>query len=384
MSPDGGERLVQSPYLTAEHRDLRSRVRAALEKLVLPDADRWEAQRHIPPEGWRALAGAGLFEFDHSGSGFLHSAVFLEELGRTGYAGIRAAVGVHAYMAASYLALFGTPDQQSAYLPAVHRGERVAALAISERDAGSDLRSLRTRAVPDEDQGYRVTGTKCHVANGSQAGFFVTLARTRPDRSGADGLTGASLLVVDADLPGVTRTAEPMLGWHAADICQVDFEDVPVPANRLLGRPERALLQLMRALDFERLVAGLLAVGGTIHCLDLLDAFVREHQVKGAPLSANQAVRHRIAELSSDLDLVRHYGYHAAWLHGQGLLDTRTASVLKLRATELAVAAAQACVQYHGARGYLENATAARLHRDALAGTIAGGPSELLRDLIFE
>lgn len=359
-------------------------MRAALDRIVLPEADRWEAQRHIPPEGWQALAGAGLFEFEHYGDGFLRSAVFLEELGRTGYAGIRAAVGVHAYMAPSYLALFGTPDQQSAYLPAVRRGERVAALAISEQDAGSDLRDLRTRAVPDGEGGYRVTGAKCHVANGSQAGFFVTVVRTRPDRPGAGGLTGASLLIVDADLPGVTRTPEPMLGWHAADLCQVDFEDVPVPANRLLGRPERALLHLMRALDFERLVAGLLAVGGTLHCLGLLDGFVRGHRVKGAPLSANQAVRHRIAELGSELDLVRHYGYHAAWLHGQGLLDTRTASVLKLRATELAVTAARTCLQYHGARGYLEGATAARLHRDAIAGTIAGGASELLRDLIFE
>jgi acyl-CoA dehydrogenase len=384
VNPEGGERPIQSPYLTAQHHDLRSQVRAALDRVVLPEADRWEAQRHIPPEGWQAMAGAGLFEFDHSGSGFLRSAVFLEELGRAGYAGIRSAVGVHAYMAPSYLALFGTPDQQSAYLPAVRRGDRVAALAISEQDAGSDLRHLRTRAVPDGKQGYRVTGTKRHVVNGTQAGFFVTVVRTRPDQPGAAGLTGAGLLIIDADLPGVTRTPERLLGYHAADVCQIDFEDVPVPADRLVGRADRTLLYLMRALDFERLVAGLLAVGGALHCIDLLDDFVRKHRVKDAPLSANQAVRHRMAELTSELDLVRHYGYHAAWLHSQGLLDTRTASVLKLRATELAVTAARTCVQYHGARGYLEDSAAARLYRDAAAGTIAAGASELLRDLIFE
>ena len=121
-----------------------------------------------------------------------------------------------------------------------------------------------------------------------------------------------------------------------------------------------------------------------MNCVGLVDRFVRGHRVKDAPLSANQAVRHRLADLHSDLDLIRHYAYHAAWQYSQGQLDTRTASILKLRATELAVAAAQTCVQYHGALGYLEDSPPARLLRDAAAGTIAGGASELMRELIFE
>jgi alkylation response protein AidB-like acyl-CoA dehydrogenase len=383
VSRAGGEPAVLAPYLTPVHDELRARVRTVLEREILPHANEWEARRHIPPEGWRALANAGLLGLPLSGDGFLGSAVFLEELGRTGYAGIRAAVGVHAYMAPSYLELFGTPDLRDAYLPAVRRGERIAALAISEEDAGTDLRHLRTVARPDGDRGYLVTGSKRHVANGSQAGFFVTLVRTRPDAPGGL-LAGTSLLIVDAGQPGVTRVPEQMLGWHAADVCQVDFADVPVPADRVIGRVDRALAYLMRALDFERLVAGLLAVGGVMHCVELLDRFVRGHRIKDAPLSANQAVRHRLADLHGDLHLVRQYGYHAAWLHSQARLDTRTASVLKLKATELAVSAAHACVRYHGARGYLEDSVPARLLRDAVAGTIAAGASELMRELIFE
>ncbi|WP_051450913.1 acyl-CoA dehydrogenase family protein [Actinospica robiniae] len=369
--------------LTDEHLALRSRIRDELDRCVIPHADEWEARGFVSRQGWRALGSAGLLEFGHDGEDFLSSAVFLEELGRTGYAGIRAAVGVHAYMALSYLLLFGTAEQQEAYVPAARRGERIAALAISEENAGSDLRHLGTRAEPVGELGYRVTGRKCHIANGSQADFFVVLARTGEERGGR-GLSGASLVIVDADSPGVSRTPRPMLGWHSADVCDVEFSDVAVPADRLLGRRDKALMHLMRGLDFERLAAGLLAVGGVAHCLELLNRFVRDHQVKDAPLAANQAVRHRIAELDSDLALVRNYAYHAAWLHSRGRLDTRVASILKLKATELAVAAAQTLVQYQGARGYRDEAAAARLHRDAIAGTIAAGASELLRDLIFE
>ncbi|GIF39555.1 acyl-CoA dehydrogenase family protein [Actinoplanes xinjiangensis] len=363
--------------------DVRARIREVLARDVLPYAGQWERQRHISATGWRDMGRAGLFSHPHTGPGFLDSAVLLEELGNTGYAGIRAAVGVHAYMAASYLEMFGSPEQRAAYRPGMLAGTTVAALAISEDAAGSDLRRLSTVATPDGTGGYRVTGVKRHVANGSRAGLFVVLARIGEPVAGS-GLTGAALLLVDAGLPGVTREPEPMIGWHAADVCRIGLTDVPVAGNRLIGRPERTLLYLMQALNMERMVAGLLAVGGVMHCVDLVDRFARSHQIKDAPLSANQSVRHRIADLRAQLDLVRQYGYHAARSHSRGELDVRTASVLKLQATELAVSAAQTCVQFHGARGYREDSAAARLYRDAMAGTIAAGASELMREMIFE
>ncbi|MEU4157906.1 acyl-CoA dehydrogenase family protein [Actinoplanes sp. NPDC026670] len=363
--------------------DVRARIRETLARDVLPHAGQWERQRHISADGWRAMGAAGLFGFAHSGPGFLDSAVLLEELGNTGYAGIRAAVGVHAYMAASYLEMFGSPEQRAAYRPGMLAGTTVAALAISEDAAGSDLRHLSTVAVPDGAGGYRLTGVKRHVANGSRAGVFVVLARLGGAVSG-NGLTGAVLLLVDAARPGVAREPEAMVGWHSADVCRVGFTDVPVAGDRVIGRPERTLIHLMQALNTERLVAGLLAVGGVAHCVELADRFARTHLIRDAPLSANQSVRHRLADLHAQLDLVREYGRHAARAHSRGELDVRTASVLKLQATELAVIAAQTCVQYHGARGYREESVAARLYRDAMAGTIAAGASELMREMIFE
>ncbi|KQV19259.1 MULTISPECIES: acyl-CoA dehydrogenase family protein [unclassified Kitasatospora] len=376
------------PFLDAAHDEFRALVREQLAEHVLPHADVWEEQRRIGTDGWKALGAVGLLEVGHTGDDFLRSAVLLEELGATGYAGVRASVGVHAYMALSYVLMFGTAEQQAAHLPAAHRGERVTALAITEPDAGSDLRELRTYAAPrggDATAGFVLDGHKSYVANGTGSGLLVVLARTsRPAGTAARGLTGASLLLVDADSPGITRRPQPMAGWRAADIAEIDFAGVEVPADALLGRRDRALLQLMRALDFERLVAGLLAVGGVRHTLHLVDRHVRTRRVKGVPLGSLQAVRHRLGELYGEFDLVRRYAHHAAWLHSRGRLDTRTSSVLKLRSTELALSAAQVCAQYHGALGYLEGSEVARVHRDATAGTIAAGASELLRDMIFE
>ncbi|GLW70760.1 acyl-CoA dehydrogenase [Kitasatospora phosalacinea] len=376
------------PFYYRAHDAFRDEVRAVLAEQVLPAADGWEQRRRIGAEGWKALGAAGLLELDHGGVEFLRSALLLEELGATGYAGVRASVGVHAYMARSYLLQFGSAEQRAAWLPALHAGERIAALAISEPQAGSDLADLRTTARPDGD-GFRLTGRKAYVANGTAAGLLVVLARLgdgAPAGPGpaAHGLAGAGLLLVDAASPGITRRPQPTAAWRSADVAEVSFADVPVPADALLGRPGRALVQLMRALDFERLVAGLLAVGGVRHTLAVLDARVRARRVGGAPLDARQAVRHRLADLHAEFDLVRRYAHHAAWLHGQGRLDVGTASVVKLRATELAAEAARACAQLHGAEGVSEGSVAERLYRDAAAGTVAAGASELLRDLIAE
>ncbi|MCM2416305.1 acyl-CoA dehydrogenase family protein [Streptomyces sp. RKAG290] len=384
MIPDNSpSACAVSPLDLASH-PFRAQVRTALEEAVLPHAETWEQQGHIPAEGWRALADAGLFGLAAGGPGFAKSAILLEELGRTGFAGVRAAVSVHAYMASSYIDRFGTVMQQEKYLPAVRTGSRVGALALSEQDAGTALDGITTRAEPDGTGGYRVKGRKLHVANGSQAGFYICLVRLRDIAGRPRTLAGCGLLIIDADTPGVSAHPEPMLGWRAADVCTITLDDVHVPGDRLIGKASRTLSYLMAALDFERLVAGLLAVGGADHCMGVTGAFVRTHRIGEAPLATHQAVRHALADLTAELDLVRAYAHRAVILHTQDRLDTRTASVLKLRATELAVVAARACMQYHGALGYLDDSVPARIYRDAVAGTVTAGASELMRDLIFE
>jgi acyl-CoA dehydrogenase len=374
---------VKAPYLTAEHAEFRRYVRSELESAVLSNAEDWEKQGRIPEAGWRDLAGRGLLRFGHVGADFLRSAIFLEELGRTGYAGVRAAVAVNSYMALSYLEQFGTAEQRRNYASAVRDGVQVAALAMSEADGGSDLRHIRTRADRTSDGSYRVNGEKSYVVNGSTADFYVTLVKTRQSPAGR-ALTGASIALIDANTDGITRCPQPMVGWRSADICTIRFTDVAVPADRLVGRLDQALVQLTRALDFERLIAGLLAVGGISYSLDLLVSHVESRRIHDAPLGSNHFIRQNIADMHAEYAILRQYAYHAAWLQSCGCLDSRTPSILKLKATELAVTVAQKCVQYHGARGYLSDSAAGRLYCDAIGGTIAGGASELLREMIYQ
>ncbi|WP_244187096.1 acyl-CoA dehydrogenase family protein [Paraburkholderia steynii] len=346
----------------------------------MPETEAAEVRGYLPSAIWRALADEGLLDLPLNGEDFVRSAVFLEELGRLGYAGVRASIGVHAFMAAAYLAWFGSEALRARYLARMRAGEAIAALAISEDQAGSDLSGLQCSAQPAND-GWLVDGIKRFVSNGSQAKLFVTLVKTQARRH---ALAGCSLLVIDAHAPGVTRTPLNLLGWKSADVCDVRFERVPVPRENLIGKADKAFRYLMQGLDFERMVAGMLALGGAAHSIRLLDRFVRQRIGHGAPLSVNQSIRHELADLIAELRLVRSFGYQVVTQHAEGRLGSGDASILKLRSTELARRAAGLCVQFHGARGYLSDSEVARLYRDASAGTIAAGASELMREMIFD
>jgi len=242
---------------------------------------------------------------------------------------------------------------------------------------------VNTTAVREDRGGYRVTGEKHYVVNGTQADLVVTLVRTgsQPDTR---MLKGCSFAVIDAHAEGISRTPQPMAGWRSADTARIDFKEVAIGEDCLLGEPGQALRQIMRAMNFERLAAGLSAVGGVRHCLDQLRGGISERRVGGAPLSRNSAIQHQVADLQSEFETVRQYAYHAAWLQSEGRLDSFAAATAKLRATELEMTAAERFVQYQGASGYLADSVAARVYRDAIGGTIGGGPSELMRRMIFE
>jgi alkylation response protein AidB-like acyl-CoA dehydrogenase len=365
--------------LTKEEQAFALSVRSILHCHVLPEADAAEERGYLPAVVWQALAEQGLLELPRQGQGFLKSAVFLEELGGLGYAGLRAAIGVHAYMASAYIAWFGSDEQRRRYLPGVGRGQAITALAITEEQAGSDLSQLQCQARATDD-GFVVEGRKRYVANGSQASLIVMLVGSSAARH---PLGGSSMLLIDANSPGISRSPQALLGWRSADVCDLDFQQVRVSRQDVLGRVGKGFQYLMRGLDFERLVAGFLALGGAEHSIRVLSRFSEQRHVKGAPLNTYQSVRHRLADLISEQQLLRSFAYQLARQYSVGQIETRDACILKLRATELAKEAALTCVQYHGAQGYLRDSVVSRLCRDAMAGTIAGGASEVMRDMIF-
>lgn len=371
-----------SPFLTAAHERLRDEVRAVLDAEVAPFVAEWEDARGVPRTLWPALARHGLLGLhrpaDVGGRGLdlFSSVVFLEELGRAGTGGVRAAVAVHAYMATHYLT---APED----LAAAVAGEKVVGLAVTEPGAGSDLAGLSTSAVRDGD-GYVVRGEKHMVSNGTTADLLVVAVRTSAagERRPA-GATGLSLLAVDTGLPGVVVRPEPTAGWRAAGTATVVLDGVRVPADRLLGRPDSGFYQLMRGFQLERLVAAVLAVGGMDGGLDELRRHLRDRRVGDAPLASRQAVRHRLADLATTVEAARHLVHHAAWRYERdGDLAATACTMAKLFATEAACRLADESLQLHGSHGFLACASAARAHRDARAATIAAGPSEVMRDLV--
>jgi len=354
---------------------------------IIPFAEDWEDDRKIPRWAWEAFGTEGLLGLDHRREvgggqrGIFHSIVFLEELGRSGFAGLRAAIAVHAYMATHYLASAGDRLQHDYLAPAI-RGDKIAALAVTEAGAGSDLARIACRADPGSD-GYVVSGEKTMVTNGTSADFYVVAVRTSAQHAAARrGVTGLSLLLIDAGAPGVSAVRQDKIGWHCSDTAAVRFDQVEVPSDHLIGRPESGFFQLMRGFQLERLVAAALAIGGIDRCLEETIGHLRSRPAYDATLSELQAPRHRLADFAAQLAAARQLVYHAAWRHSTEGLAVEECSMAKLVATELASTVASSCLHLQGSSGYLASSVVARIYRDAPAGTVAAGPSEVMRDII--
>lgn len=382
---------MKSPYFTSEHDRFREFVRQFIRQEVVPVADKWEQERSIPREIWQKLGQLGLLglhystEYGGSQKDFFFSLVFLEELGRSGYAGFRVAVAVHAYMATYYLAHAACEELKRCYLASAITGEKISALAITEPGAGSDLSQLQTTALLDGDT-YVVNGTKRFVANGTTADFIILAVRTAPASESKRGATGISLIVLDTSAEGVHVKPLQNLGWHCSDTAEIHLENVRVPVSNLIGKASYGFYYIMWGFQLERLVAGALALGGSEACLDLTRQHLAQRQVFGQTLSHFQSIRHRFADLVTEVASARQLIYYAAWLyqHHQMDLPVLECSMAKLKSTELANRVVDECLQFHGASGYMASHPIARMYRDMRAGTIAGGASEVMRDLIAQ
>ncbi|WP_079274900.1 acyl-CoA dehydrogenase family protein [Streptomyces phaeoluteigriseus] len=380
---------VDSIYFSPEVDTFREQTRRFLREHIAPRLDTWESERRIPRDTWKLLAGEGLLGLHHPRAyggrelPFFHSVAYLEELGRLGNGGFRGAMSVHSYMATTYLQLAGDHEQKLAYLKPAVEGDMIAALAITEPHAGSDVSNISCEARATGD-GYAIRGTKAFVTNGMHADFMVTAVRMADGPVAATGSGNISLLVIDAQAPGVTRTPVEKLGWHCSDTATVHFEDVVVDGSRLLGRKNSGFMWIMKAFQLERVAAAVLAIGEVDRALELARRYTGERQVFGKALAGHQVVRHRLAELMSHAEAARQLVYHAAWLHSRGKLAMSECAMAKLRATELAVDVAGQCLQLFGGHGYLADAPIARLFRDTRLDTIAGGASEIMREIIAD
>jgi citronellyl-CoA dehydrogenase len=366
---------------TEEHELFRSTVREVVQKEIDTHADDWEAAGDFPAHELFARFGElGLLgvEYDtaYGGGGADHSftMIFGEEIGRSASLGVSMALAVQTDMATPALHSFGTPELKERFLRPAIAGRHVAAIGVSEPDAGSDVAGLRTRAVRDGDE-WVVNGTKLWITNGTQADWVCLLCRT----SDEGGYRGMSQIVVPTDLEGfsVSRKLDK-LGMRASDTAELVFTDVRVPVEYTIGEIGRGFQQQMNQFQNERMIAAYQMVGAVELALQRTASYLRERQAFGAPLSANQYLQYELADVAAELDMLRHHNWAAVAAFDDGHDITRHATVAKLRSARLARRMADLAVQFHGGMGYVEDNWPARFYRDTRLWSIGGGADEVM------
>jgi len=372
---------AESVYVTAEHLALREQVARFVAREVEPNGQAWEEQGFVPRPVLRTMGGLGLFGIGYPQryggleADALTSLVFAEALSRCTFGGFTVTVLVHTDMASPHLVHAGSPAQLERYLPGVIAGELITAVAVTEPDAGSDVRAIKTRARRDGDH-WVLNGSKLFITNGVHADLYFVAARTDPDASGSRAL---SMFIVEKGTPGLrVGRALRKSGWLCSDTAELVFEDCRIPAENLLGEEHRGFYAIMRNFQTERLALAAMAVGHALTALELTLAYVKERRAFGGPLFDKQAIRQRLAMLQAKTEAVRQFMYHCAWLVTQGQDPVREVSMLKALSCELANEVVYACQQFHGGMGYMRESPIERLVRDARVLTIGGGATEVM------
>ncbi|GAA0736020.1 acyl-CoA dehydrogenase family protein [Sphingomonas japonica] len=369
----------------AELRMFRDSVATFLDRAV--DAERvakWRADGQVERAFWHEAGQAGLLGVsvpEHYGGGggdFRHDLVVVDQVQRKGIEGF--AASLHNVIITPYIQLHGTEEQKARWLPGLANGDRVAAIAMSEPGAGSDLQAIRTTALKDGN-GYRINGSKTFISNGQLADLIVVVAKTDP----AQGARGTSLLIVETDDAEGFRRGRMLdkIGNEAQDTSELFFDDVWVPAQNLLGEAEgQGFRQLMAELPRERLLIAINSVAAMERALELTVEYTRERSAFGQPIFEFQNTQFTLADLYAKARVAACFVNDCINQAIAGTLDNPTSAIAKLFATETEGQVVDACLQLHGGYGYINDYPIARMFRNSRVSRIYGGSSEIMKLLI--
>jgi alkylation response protein AidB-like acyl-CoA dehydrogenase len=368
----------------AEHEIFREELRAFAQTHVAGGLERWERQGHVDRAIWRLAGDAGYLcmtlpeRYGGAARDFRYNAILREEMARVGVSGTALGMGLHSDVVAPFLWRNGSEAQKDRWLPSMCRGEAIGALAMTERAAGSDLKSITTHARRVGDH-YVINGSKIFITNGRQADVILLVAKTDP----AAGAKGVSMILVEGDRPGLRR-GEPMekLSLRCEDTCELFFDDLRVPASSLIGDEGRGFAMLMAELPWERLQIALSAQAAAEAALEWTLAYVDERQVFGQVLSGYQNTRFTLADCATEVQLGRLMIDRCVEMACAGTLDNTSAAMAKLWCTELQGRVIDACLQLHGGYGVLWNQPIARAYADARVQRIYAGTNEIMREII--
>ncbi len=370
-------------YFTEEHEMFRESLRSFLDKEVAPNIDKWEEERKTPKEIWKKMGDMGFLglsypeKYGGSELDFFYDVVFNEEICRLNSGGFSITQQVTQYMSGPYILKFGSEKLKQKYLPGIISGDQVCSIGITEPGAGSDAQNIQTKAVRDGDH-YIVNGSKTFITNGVYGDFIVTVVKTDPDA----GAAGVSLLVIEQSMEGVSTNKLKKLGWHSSDTAEISFDNVRVPVENLVGEEGRGFYYLMNGLQLERLCAVPGAVSACERAIELSLQYMSERQAFGRPINKFQVLRHRIAQLASEVEAMKAFSYQCCKMYADGIYDVKLCSMAKLLVTELSEKVATQCLQLYGGYGFMEEYPMARMYRDVRVGTIGGGSSEIMREII--
>jgi acyl-CoA dehydrogenase len=369
------------PPFSEEHEEFREAVRRFVEAELLPHSAQWEEDYWFPNEVFGRLAEQGYiglkFPPEYGGDGDpVADAVFVEELARCGSGGLAAGIGAHSGIALPPIWRFGSEAQKQRYLVPGIRGEKIAALAITEPDAGSDVASIRTFARR-VDGGYVVNGSKTFITGGVRADMLVTAVKTTEE----GGHQGLSFLIIERG-PGVESRALGKLGWHASDTALITFDDPFVPDENLLGEEHKGFYLIMANFQWERLLMALGAVGAMQVAFERTLRYALERKAFGREIGHHQVIRHKLAEIALKIEAGRDVTYSALRRYIAGEDAVREVTIAKLATQRAAFEVMDSCLQIHGGNGYMKEYGMERAARDARLGPIGGGTDEIMKEVL--
>jgi len=370
-------------YFTEAHNLFRESLQAFLKKEVIPYIDAWEEERKIPKSIWKKMGDQGFLglsypkEYGGSELDFFFDVIFCEETSKVFSGGFSVTQSVVQYMSASYILKHGSKELKDKYLPGIVSGETISCIGITEPSAGSDVVNIKTTAKLEGDH-YIVNGSKTFITNAVYGDFVVTVVKTDTKA----GAAGVSLLVIDRDAEGVSASKLKKLGWHASDTAELAFDNVKVPKENLVGDEGKGFYYLMGGLQQERLVGAVGAYAGCESAIDYTLKYMSERQAFGRSINRFQVLRHRMAQLATEIESCKQFTLYCCRLHNDKHYAVKECSMAKLIATELSNKVMTECLQMFGGYGYMEEYKMARMFRDSRILTIGGGSSEIMREII--
>ena len=371
---------MKSPFYTAEHEAWRAVVRRFVENEIEPYAQEWDEAGETPRELYVKAAAIGLLglgfpeEYGGTPADQFMKIVTSQELARAGAGGINASLMSHT-IGSPPIARAARPEIRARVLPEVLSGNKISALAITEPGGGSDVANLKTKARRDGNH-YVVNGEKTFITSGVRADYLTVAVRT-----GGEGASGVSLLLIEGDTPGLSRTKLKKMGWWASDTASLHFDDCRVPVTNLIGEEGQGFKQIMFNFNSERMGMAASCTAYARVCVEDAIAYAKERKTFGKPIAQHQVIRHKLVDMAQKVAASQAMLEMLAWRLGQGESPVAEICMMKNQATQTMAYCASEAVQIFGGAGFMRGIKVERIYREVKVNAIGGGTEEIMKDL---